>query len=227
MNNKTPHDEPLSLTVHSLPLAQDSAQTQRGVAGGRWKLVAILILCSLPVLASYLAYYVVRPKGQAGYGELIEPVRPIAGQTGLALDGSTLSLSSLKGQWLLVSVGSGNCDSDCQQRLFLQRQLRETLGKHKDRVDWVWLVSDTAPIDPAMKKPLGDAIVLRVDQATLDSWLAAPAGRNAADFLFVVDPLGNTMMRFPSRFDGAGAAKARLDLDRLLRASVSWDTPGR
>jgi hypothetical protein len=145
----------------------------------------------------------------------------------VALDGSTLSLSSLKGQWLLVSVGSGNCDSDCQQRLFLQRQLRETLGKHKDRVDWVWLVSDLAPIDPAMKKPLGDAIVLRVDQATLDSWLVAPAGRNAADFLFVVDPLGNTMMRFPSRFDGSGAAKARLDLDRLLRASVSWDTPGR
>ena len=168
-----------------------------------------------------------RPKGQAGYGELIEPIRPIAGQTGVALDGGTRALATLKGQWLLVSVGSGNCDSDCQQRLVLQRQLRESLGKHKDRVDWVWLVSDTAPVDASMKKPLGDAIVLRVDQATLDSWLVAPTGRDVADFLFVVDPLGNTMMRFPSRFDGAGAAKARLDLDRLLRASISWDTPGR
>jgi hypothetical protein len=78
-----------------------------------------------------------------------------------------------------------------------------------------------------MKKPLADAIVLRVGQATLDNWLLAPPGSNAADFLYVVDPLGNTMMRFPSRFDGAGAAKARRDLDRLLRASVSWDTPGR
>jgi hypothetical protein len=228
MTNKMAlREEPLSLTVHSLPIPQDSTQAQRGVAGGRWKLVAIVILCSLPVLASYLAYFVVRPKGQAGYGELIEPVRPVAGQTGVALDGTTLALASLKGQWLLVSVGSGNCDSDCQQRLFLQRQLRETLGKHKDRVDWVWLVSDTEPVDSAMKKPLGDAIVVRVDQATLDSWLVAPTGRNVADFLFVVDPLGNTMMRFPSRFDGAGAAKARLDLDRLLRASISWDTPGR
>lgn len=227
MTNKLLHDEPLSLTVHSLPLAQDSAQSQRGVAGGRWKLVAIVILCSLPVLASYLAYFVVRPKGQAGYGELIEPVRPVAGQTGVALDGRTLALSSLKGQWLLVSVGSGNCDSDCQQRLFLQRQLRETLGKNKDRVDWVWLVRDAAPVDPAMEKPLDDAIVLRVDQATLGDWLLAPSGRDVSEFLFVVDPLGNTMMRFPSRFDGAGAAKARLDLDRLLRASLTWDTPGR
>ena len=228
MTNKIAlNEEPLSMTVHSLPIPQESAQAQRGVAGGRWKLLAIVILCSLPVLASYLAYFVVRPKGQAGFGELIEPVRPIAGQAGVALDGSTLALASLKGQWLLVSVGSGNCDSDCQQRLFLQRQLRETLGKHKDRVDWVWLVSDTAPLDPAMNKPLADAVVLRVDQATLDNWLAVPTGRNATEFLYVVDPLGNTMMRFPSRFDGAGAAKARLDLDRLLRASVSWDTPGR
>jgi hypothetical protein len=227
MTNKLLHDEPLSLTVHSLPIAQDSTQSQRGVAGGRWKLVAIVVLCSLPVLASYLAYFVVRPKGQAGYGELIEPVRPIAGQTGVALDGRTLALASLKGQWLLVSVGNGNCDSDCQQRLFLQRQLRETLGKHKDRVDWVWLVRDTAPVDPAMKKPLADAIVLRVDQATLGDWLLAPSGRDVSEYLFVVDPLGNTMMRFPSHFDGAGAAKARLDLDRLLRASLTWDTPGR
>jgi hypothetical protein len=227
MTNKKLHDEPLSLTVHSLPIPQESAQAQRGVAGGRWKLLAIVILCSLPVLASYLAYFVVRPRGQAGFGELIEPVRPVADRNGLALDGSTRALSTLKGQWLLVTVGSGRCDTECQQRLFLQRQLRETLGKDKDRVDWVWLVSDAAPLESAMMKPLADAIVLRVDQSVLDSWLVAPPGRSPSDYLYVVDPLGNTMMRFPSRFDGAGAAKARNDLARLLRASVSWDTPGR
>ncbi len=227
MTNNMLDGEPLNLTVHSLPIAQDTAQAQRGVAGGRWKMLAIVILCSLPVLASYLAYFVVRPKGQASFGELIEPVRPIADQSGMGLDGSPRTLASLKGQWLLVSVGSGACESDCQQRLFLQRQLRETLGKDKERVDWVWLVNDAAPVDPAMQKPLADAIVLRVAQTTLDQWLLTPTGRSASDFLFVVDPLGNTMMRFPSRFDGAGAASARRDLGRLLRASVSWDTPGR
>ena len=36
MTNKMLDAEPLNLTVHSLPLAQDNAQAQRGVAGGRW-----------------------------------------------------------------------------------------------------------------------------------------------------------------------------------------------
>lgn len=66
-------------------------------------------------------------------------------------------------------------------------------GKDKERVDWVWLVNDAAPVDPAMQKPLADAIVLRVAQTTLDQWLLTPTGRSASDFLFVVDPLGNTM----------------------------------
>jgi hypothetical protein len=226
MTGKMQLDEPLGLTVHSLPGLQETASSQ-GVAGGRWKLLGILVLCSLPVLATYLAYFVVRPQGHASLGELISPVRPIGAQVGLELTGAVRPLASLKGQWLLVSVASGSCDQDCQQRLFLQRQLRETLGKGKERVDWVWLINDDAPVAPSMHKPLADAIVLRVEPSTLDHWLGASAERPYSEFLFVVDPLGNAMMRFPARFDGAGAAKARRDLDRLLRASATWDTPGR
>jgi hypothetical protein len=39
--------------------------------------------------------------------------------------------------------------------------------------------------------------------------------------------MGNWMMRFPAALDAAGAAKAKRDLERLLRASASWDTAGR
>jgi hypothetical protein len=35
------------------------------------------------------------------------------------------------------------------------------------------------------------------------------------------------MMRFPANMDAPGAAKAKQDLERLLRASSSWDKPGR
>lgn len=48
-----------------------------------------------------------------------------------------------------------------------------------------------------------------------------------ADHLYVVDPMGNWMMRFPAAMDTAGAAKAKRDLERLLRASSSWDEAGR
>jgi hypothetical protein len=48
-----------------------------------------------------------------------------------------------------------------------------------------------------------------------------------AEHFFVVDPMGNWMMRFPARMDTAGAGRAKRDLERLLRASASWDEPGR
>jgi hypothetical protein len=226
MTNKIHSDEPLDLAVYSLPKPQDSVQAMPPMTG-RWKLLAIMFICSLPVIASYLAYFVVRPQGRAGFGELIDPIRPVSTMTGKGLDGVERPLAALKGQWLLVSVGNGACDKECQQRLFLQRQLRETLGKDKDRLDWVWLINDDTPVAESMRKPLGDAVVLRMDQTTLNNWLIAPPGKSLADFLYVVDPLGNTMMRFPANFDGSGATKARRDLEKLLRASLSWDPPGR
>ena len=57
---------------------------------------------------------------------------------------------------------------------------------------------------------------------------SAPApGRALQDHLYVVDPQGNWMMRFPPGLDAAAAAKAKRDLERLMRASASWDEAGR
>ena len=219
-------DEPLGLAVHSLPNPQDVGNGQ-AVLTGRWKLIAIMLVCSLPVIAAYFAYFVVRATGHTALGELITPIQTVGDLRATTLDGSGQALSALKGQWLLVSVGDGACAQDCQQRLFLQRQLRETLGKDKDRVDRVWLISDEQTVTAEMRKNLQDATVLRVAPVVLRHWLPVPADKTVADYLFVVDPLGNTMMRFPAHFDGAQASKARRDLDRLLRASMSWDPPGR
>lgn len=219
-------EEPLGLVVHSLPTPHESV-VEPMRPSGRWKLLAIMLVCSLPVIASYYAYFVVRPQGKASFGELIAPARPVGNWVGTSLQGGSTPLASLKGQWLMVSVHGGTCAADCQHRLFLLRQLRATLGKDKDRVDWVWLVSDTAPVDPAMHKPLGDAVVLRVDPNVLNEWFSVAPGKSLSDYIFVVDPLGNTMLRLPAVFDVADSAKARRDLERLLRASVSWDGPGR
>jgi hypothetical protein len=39
--------------------------------------------------------------------------------------------------------------------------------------------------------------------------------------------MGHYMMRFPPNMDVANASKAKKDLERLLRASASWDKSGR
>ena len=221
-------DQPLGLTVHSLPTPAEAAgaDPQRTFAG-RWKMLAVLAICAAPVIASYFTYYVVRPEARHNFGELIQPQRPLPDMPATGLDGSVHSLRSLKGQWLLVSVAGGACDAGCERHLFLQRQLRESLGKEKDKVDWVWLVNDAVAVPAALQPGLKDATVLRVPAGQLATWLAPASGQVLSDHLYVVDPLGNWMMRFPPQLDQEGLAKVKRDLNRLLRAAASWDQAGR
>lgn len=220
-------DEPLGLTVHSLPGLEGARDGAQQVAAGRWKMLAVLLVCAAPVIASYVTYYFIRPETRRVFGELVDPQRPLPDVQGVSLAGARVSLRSLKGQWLLVSVSGGACDDVCQRHLYLQRQVRESLGKDKDRVDRVWLVSDDAAVPPALLTALRDATVLRVEPQALNRWLAPAAGHAVAEHLYLVDPLGNWMMRFPASLDVAGAAKLKRDLERVLRASASWDAAGR
>jgi hypothetical protein len=66
--------------------------------------------------------------------------------------------------------------------------------------------------------------VLRVDAVALSQWLQPEAGRDLQEHMFVVDPMGEWMMRVPAN---AEPARVKRDLDKLLRASSFWDTPGR
>jgi hypothetical protein len=226
--NAADADEPLGLTVHSLPSPREAIDdVGRRTRLGRWKMAIVLLCCAAPVIASYLTYYVIRPEGRRVYGELVDPQRPLPAIDATAPDGSVTSLRALKGQWLLVTVADAACDALCERQLYLQRQLRESLGREKDRLDRVWLVSDGAPIPERLQNGLRGATVLRVPAARLAEWLSPVAGHALAEHFFVVDPLGNWMMRFPARMDAEGAGRAKRDLDRLLRASSSWDESGR
>jgi hypothetical protein len=221
-------DEPLGLTVHSLPSpAQAEDDVERRTVRGRWRLLGLLAVCAAPVIASYFTYYVVRPEGRRSYGELIEPQRPLPAIAAAGLDGKPVPLPALKGQWLLVSVAPASCDPACEKHLYLQRQLRESLGKEKERMDWVWLVPDDTPLRPALLPALSQATVLRVPGDQLSAWLQPAQGHQLREHLFLVDPLGNLMMRFPASLDTASALQAKRDLDRLMRASAGWDQPGR
>lgn len=220
-------DQLLGLTVHSLPSPEMAADDTQRTAAGRWKMFLVLLACAAPVVASYVTYYLIRPEARRVFGELIDPQRPLPDRLATRVTGGEVRLSSLRGQWLLVSVSGGACGEACERHLYLQRQLREGLGREKDRLDRVWLVSDNAPVPERLQPALRDATVLRVDPGTLTEWLTPAQGHGVAEHLYLVDPMGNWMMRFPASLDLAGAAKAKRDLERLLRASASWDTAGR
>jgi len=214
----------LGLTVHSMPSPDLSA---RRTAYGRLKMLMVLAVCATPVIASYFTYFVIRPEGRTNYGTLILPTRSMPALAMSTLDGAPVAASSLRGQWLLVVVGPSSCGEACQKQLFMQRQLREMLGRERDRLDRVWLVTDggevAAPLRAAMQAGV-PTTVLRVDAEALAQWLLPEAGGSLDQHLYVVDPMGEWMMRVPANPD---PSRVKRDLNKLLRASSFWDTPGR
>ena len=219
---------PLVMTVYDLPSPTDVAQADaKRTAMGRLRMLLVLLVCAAPVVASYFTYYVVRPEGRRNFGDLVEPVRALPGVNAQALNGDVLPLPSLKGQWLLISVGGGDCQADCQQQLYLQRQILAGLGKDRARTEWVWLVSDDADIPNSIMPGLKEATVLRVKPDALVQWLEPAQGQQLQDHLYLVDPHGQWMMRFPAKLSAEGALKTKRDIERLLRAAASWDEAGR
>ena len=219
---------PLGMTVYDLPSPTDVAQADaKRTAMGRLRMLLVLLVCAAPVVASYFTYYVVRPEGRRNFGDLIEPVRALPDVQVHALNGDALPLPSLKGQWLLISVAGGDCQADCQQQLYLQRQILAGLGKDRARTDWVWLVSDNADIPSSILPGLKEATVLRMKPEVLAQWLQPAQGQELQDHLYLVDPHGQWMMRFPAKLSTEGALKTKRDIERLLRAAASWDEAGR
>lgn len=216
----------VQMSVHALPVPEQVGQVDARM--GRWQLWLVLLVCAAPVLASYFSYYVWRPDMRSNYGSLITPPRPMPPDDALHLQrlqgGEPLSSQALKGQWLLVVVAGSACDHVCERQLYVERQLREMLGRDMDRLDRVWLIPDAGPVRDALRPALSGAWALRVDPAALAGWLQPEAGQPLGAHLYLVDPRGDWMMRFPVDAD---PVKVKKDLLRLLKASESWDQPGR
>ncbi len=230
--------EPVSFAVHSLPepalteVAENTAADPSRKKNGRLKMLLVLAMCVSPVVASYFTYFVIKPQGRTNYSDLISPSRDLPADLPLTkLSGEALPALSLRGQWLMVVVADAACNAICEKSLYLQRQLRETLGREKTRVDKIWFVTyDGAESDAPRAEVLqainvGEPVtVLRVPRDALAKWFAPAAGQALDAHIYLVDPMGQWMMRAPPNPD---PAKLKRDMEKLLRAAASWDLPGR
>lgn len=186
---------------------------------GRWKLLAVLAVCAAPMIASYFTYYVIKPTSKNNYGTIIDPRQyPMPPLSMTSEEGAKpVALSELKGKWLMLQVDAGSCAENCQKKLLEMRQLRLSQGKAMDRVERVWFITDGQVIDPKIKPGIAGTHLLRTDRAALEKWLPTDAGTQIQDHIYVIDPLGNLMMRFPKDAD---PNKVKKDLGKLLKASA-------
>jgi len=243
IENISASDHPLLMTVYDLPSPQEVVtQDAKRTLKGRLLMIAVLLICAAPVVLSYLTYYVIRPTSLRSFGELIQPTlslpemsvevitKPVADK-----NMNALHLNSLKGQWLILSLSEGACNDDCQKSLYFQRQIHAALGREKDRVDRVWLIMDDKGVNPELTRGVGDSWVIRATKDDVVKWLGSATQMDktksnesqVVDYVYLVDPMGELMMRFSSKIEIDTAPKIRRDLERLLRAAESWDLPGR
>lgn len=181
-------------------------------------LYLLLAVCIAPVLASYTAYYLLPPAGRTNYGVLIDPQRPLPALALQRLDGTTVPATSLRGSWLMLTVDGGACDEACAKKLWQMRQVRLTTGKDADRVQRIWLIVDQAPLATAVMREYDGTLFLRAGADEVAAFLPLPAepGARLADHIWLVDPLGNLMMRWPPDAD---PNRMKKDLVKLLKAS--------
>jgi cytochrome oxidase Cu insertion factor (SCO1/SenC/PrrC family) len=184
---------------------------------GRWKLFAVIAVCAAPLIASYLTYYVIKPQGRTNYGTLVDPrAYPMPALNVTTLDGKPIALEAYKGKWMMVQVNDADCQEPCRKRLHDMRQLRLAQGKDMDRIERIWLITDDKPLETIVMREYDGTQMLRVKPDALKAWLPVEQGTTAADHIYIIDPLGNLMMRFPKDAD---PNKIKKDLSKLLKAS--------
>ena len=181
------------------------------------KILLLLGAVSLaPFVASFLLYYSWKSQTFTNYGELLK-VTPLADVAVADRDGKDFRFDELRGKWVFLMVDAGVCDEYCQSKLYLMRQIRLTQGRNRDRIERLWLIPDGVQPAPGIESEyqgtrqfIGDAHqILRL----------LPAPRSARDHIYLVDPFGNLMMRFPRDAD---PQQMKEDVTRLVKVSSGW-----
>jgi len=187
--------------------------------GGR---AILLLIAGLPVtmiLAStWLWYFVERGEidiigalGTANSGELLPEPLNIRALEFEAADGSLASLANSEPKWTLMLVNDGpTCDANCNELLYLTRQIRIAIGRDYQRTQRL-LVVDT-PIDTIQSSgetsadnTYAGALLPQLEREHVDLkvWLrndqtVVPDGQLMPNSWYLVDPSGWVMMRYPT-----------------------------
>jgi hypothetical protein len=196
--------------------------------GKPWVVWLVMAICMTPVVASYWMYYFFKPSGGVtNYGVLIDPQLPIPSHDALQV---------FKGRWIMLAVEpfqapirevrkgpfqrpSNNLDKACVEKLYAMRQIRAALGKERHRLITVLLRTRQIPLDALILRAYPDIhFIDAAKSADSIKWLPTEAQTTSSDHLYLIDPQGHLMMRFPQAFD---PSRIEHDVSKLLKWSRS------
>jgi hypothetical protein len=183
---------------------------------GRLQLLLIAAVFFGPFFLAWLIYDPEETRlatDSTAHGELIEPVKLVTDED-LAVPREEQD-SPYPGLWTIVHVGDGECDLTCEQSLYKTRQVRKALGKEDRRVQRFFLLTDASPLAQNMREE-HPGLRIFVAGSDINSEFMAAIAPYDQDDIFLVDPLGNLIMRFTPNI---GMKDIHKDLKKLLRVS--------
>jgi cytochrome oxidase Cu insertion factor (SCO1/SenC/PrrC family) len=189
----------------------------------------LLLLAAIFIVPMLLAYVLVNNMHNLddfktkNHGELFNPAKPLQDFELVSVDGAGFKLSGLRGKWVMLYIGTAACDTTCSENLYKMRQSRLAQGGEIKRIKRLYISIDGQPAEslqavltehqglevvygntPQIEAVLGQFDLTRQDVA--DERIG----------IFIVDPLGNLVMRYQTGFEAKGLVK---DLSLLLKAS--------
>jgi hypothetical protein len=208
-------DKELLIPASQIDASAINARTRRG----RIQMLLLLLACASPVLASYFAYYVIKPEGgKTNFGTLVYPAQEF----------NTAWLDTpLQGKWtLLVARPANEChikDKQCIEALFLMRQTKVAMGRESGRLQLIWVNTDGKSVDPEVLKIYDEkaaglkVIALPSDakqKTDFEAWLNK---EGAGQQIQLIDPSPAKMMYFPVTNSPKEFSSMKKDLEKLLK----------
>ena len=178
------------------------------------RLYLLLTVMIAPIAVSYALFYWGAPSATVNYGELIKIKQALPDVVLYKTNGEVFSISQLRGKWVMLVIDSGECAELSRKQLYYMRQVRLMQNKKMDRIERVWLIDDNKNIETSIHEDFKGTIFVNAQESELLNEI--PAKVSQRDHIYIIDPLGNLMMRFPKDIDPAKMAK---DIKRLLKVS--------
>lgn len=180
----------------------------------RRNFILILVLLFSPVVISYTLFFMGYRPGSVNYGDLVE-IEKLTGLAGVTQDtNKILRMRDLHGKWIMLTVDSGNCDEACQLKLYYMRQVRTMQNKEMNRIERLWLIDDNVKANPELFKNYEGTFFVNAQDSELLEQI--PTRESRRKHIYLIDPMGNLMMRFPENLE---PRKMSDDIKRLLQVS--------
>ena len=180
----------------------------------------VVIAFVLPVVGAYTLYFTgYTPSAFTNKGELIQPVIDVEA---LALvDDSNEALPRdeiTQRKWQMIYFAGATCDQDCNDALYKIRQVNTAVGKNAYRLRRliVHLDKPDAAFIELIASEYPQARQLYADRQSVMTALQAIGPRLDENEIYLMDPLGNIMMRFTDDMPGKWLIH---DLNKLFKVS--------